>query len=217
MMQKLTILLILLAMTITACSSGAPSQNGSANGQTLNAMSQLAVGTLKLDGTDNAITKEQAAQLLPLWQVYKQLIGSDTAAQTEIDGLSSQIRDSMTADQRKAITDMKLSQSDVFTYMQQGGGAASGASGQSDRSSTSQGPGGGFPGGDPVGMPPPDMGGGMPGGGMSGGSTTRQASGTQTANSGQSGAQSARPGNMNRVPSALIDALIQYLQKVAAS
>lgn len=178
-------------------------------------MSQLAVGTLKLEGTGKAITKEQASQLIPMWQVYKQLIASDTAAQQEIDGLSGQIRDTLTSDQRKAITDMKLTQSDVFAFMQRDGAAASSPSGQSSRNSNSQG--GGFPGGGPAGGMPPDMAGGMPGGGMVGGSTTRQSSGTQTANSAQGGTQSTRPGNMDRVPSPLIDAVIQYLQKITAS
>ena len=215
-MKKPIILLTLFATLLTACSSAAGPQNGSQNNRTLSPMSQLAVGTLRLEGTDKAITKEQASQLIPMWQVYKQLIASDTAAQQEIDGLSSQIRDTLTSDQRKAITDMKLTQSDVFAFMQQGGVAASGAAGQSSRNSNSQG--GGFPGGGPAGgMPPPDMAGGMPGGGMPSGSTTRQSSGTQTANSAPGGTQSTRPGSTDRVPSPLIEAVIQYLQKIAAS
>jgi hypothetical protein len=219
MIKKPLILLALLAIGVSACSSSARTQNGPPNSGTLNPMSELAVGTIKLDGTQNAVTKEQAAQLLTMWQVYKQLIASSTAAQPEIDGLSAQIRDTMTADQHKAISGMKLAQSDIFAFMQsQGGGPSSSASGQTNKGSTNQG--GGFPGGgDPGGgMPPPDMGGGMPGGGMPGGGTTsRQATGTQTANSTQGSAQSARLANANRVPSPLIEALIQYLQKVAAS
>ncbi len=216
MIKKTFILLALLALGVTACSSAQPqSSTQTQNSRTLNPMSELAVGTLKLDGTKNAVTKEQAAQLIPMWQVYKQLIASSTSAQAEIDGLSAQIRDAMTTDQRKAITDMKVAQSDVFAFMQpRGGSASSGTGGQSNRSGNGQG--GGFPGGgDPgAGGPPPDMGGGMPGGGMPGGGTTgRQVTGTQTANS----SPGARPADANRVPSPLIDALIQYLQKVTAS
>ncbi len=216
MSKMITVVLTLLALALTACSALSPSTNGPGNGGALSPMSQLAAGTLKLDGTKNAVTKEQAAQLIPMWQVYKQLDSSDTAAQQEIDGLSAQIRDTMTADQRKAINDLKITQSDVMAYMQPNrSGSASGSSSPSNRSTTSQ---GGFPGG-PGGMPPGGMM-GDPGGippGMTGSSTSRQSSGTQTANGTQSGAQNARPANMNRVPTPLFDALIQYLQKVAAS
>ncbi len=206
-MKKSMILLLILAVTLVACSAAAGNQNGPTSSRSLNAMSALAIGTLKLDGTVNAITKQQASELLPLWQVYKQLSSSSNAAQAEIDALSTQIGETMTSDQHKAISDMKLTQADIFSFMQPAGAAASGTSGQSSRNSTGQGPAGGFPGGDPGGMPPPDMGGGMPGG------TTRQGTSTQTANSGPG----ARPANLDRVPSGLIDAVIQYLQKVAAS
>ncbi len=220
-MKKIIIILALFTLTMTACgaSSKAPtvSQN-SQNSRTLSPMTQLLVGTLKLDGTDQAVTREQAAELLPLWQVYKELIASDTAAQAEIDGLSGQIQDAMTSDQSKAIANMKLTQADVMAFMQQQGvnmGAA--PSGQSSRSGTTNQGSSGFPGGG--GAPPSGgfPGGGDPGGGIPGGNmTTLQGSGTQSANAAP-GAQQGRGGNMNRIPSALIDALIQYLQKKAAS
>ncbi len=219
MITKTSILLVLV-LALTACS--AATQNGASNGGAntgkLNPMSELIVGTLKLDGTTEAVTKPQATALLPLWQVYKQLISSDTAAQAEIDGLAQQIRDTMTAEQRTAITDMKLSQSDVMAYMQQQGvGVQPSGSSQSNRTTT-QNNSGGFPGGGPGGGMLPGGMGGEPGGfapgGMTGGSSgTRQATDTQTANSGQ--AAGARAGNMNGVPAPLIEALIQYLQKTA--
>jgi hypothetical protein len=45
----------------------------------------LAFGTLKLAGTDQDITPEQAKQLVVYWRVYKELSQSDTAAQAEVD------------------------------------------------------------------------------------------------------------------------------------
>src|SRR5512143_873688 len=96
MLKKLTLLIALLAVALTACSSAQP-----------------------LDSTSQAVTQEQAAELIPLWQVYKQLTSSDTAAQAELDGLSTQIKEAMTAEQLKAISDLKLTQSDMMSYMQQ--------------------------------------------------------------------------------------------------
>ncbi len=218
LIRKSTILIVLFALSNTACSTTSGPQGGAPNNGKLNPMSELLVGTLKLDGTPNAVTKQQAAELLPMWQVYQQIITSDTAAQAEIDGLTQQISDTMTADQRKAISDMKLSQSDIFAFMQQqGGGMQANGTPSASRTTTGQNNNqGGFPGGPGGGMPPGGMGDpGAFGGGMPGGGTTSQrASGTQTANSQANG---ARPGGMNRVPSVLIDSLIKYLQKVAAS
>jgi hypothetical protein len=214
MLKKTIVLITLFALTLTACSATAGNQPGQQNSRTLNPMSELVVGTLKLDGTPNAVSKEQAAQLLPMWEVYKQLTSSDTAAQAEIDGLSDQIHETMTADQTKAIASMKLTQGDLFSFMQgQRAGSGTGPSSSSRRNSSGQGnggnffagggPGGGFsPGGDP---------GGFPGGGgfSNGGTSSRQGTGTQTA----SGTQAARSANPNRVPTILLDTLIQYLEK----
>ena len=215
----------MLAFTLTACGAASTASAGGQSAGTLSPISQLVVGTLKLDGTDQAITKEQAADLLPLWQVYRELMSSDTAAPAEIDGLTTQIRETMTAGQMKAIDAMKLTQADIFAFMrEQGPGVASGAPGQSNRSRTGQGnsggssgnfpgggaPGGGFPAGGPGGFPE----GGFGGGGFAGGNgAPPQGTGTRTPN----GTPVARSQNPNRVPAPLIQALIQYLQKVSAS
>ncbi len=214
MFKKTLILAVALALTLTACASAQSSQGNQAgqpgtpgNGK-LNDMSELIIGTLKLDGTANAVTKEQAIALIPMWQVYKELMTSDTAAQEEINGLDKQIKGTMTSEQLKAVSKMSLTQADLMTYMQQAGpsdGSAQ-ASGTATRRNNSSG--GGMPGGMPGGAPPM---GGMPGGDF-GGPQTR-ASGTQTANS----TQRAPGAGMNRVPSVLIDTLIQYLKKVSAS
>jgi hypothetical protein len=210
-MRRMIIVPVLLALLLSACGASAANKTGASRGGSLPEMTQLLIGTMKLDGTANEVTKDQAAELVTLWGVYGQLINSDTAAQAEIDGLSKQITETMTADQRKAIAAMKLTQQDMFAFMQeQGGGtAAAGSSprqGSSGSSGQSSGRGqGGFQGGGPGGgMPPggmPDMGGGMPGG-----PTTAQT---------PSATQKARGAAMNRIPSGLLNALIQYLQKKA--
>ncbi len=216
MSRKTITLIVAVALTLTACASANSSQSNQAgmpgNGK-LNEMSGLIIGTLKLDGTPNAVTREQAAELVPMWQIYKQLTTSDTAAQEEIDGLGKQIKGAMTAAQLNAISKMNLTQADLMTYMQQAGpsgsssaqGGGTGTSRNNSSGSGMQGGPGGVPGG---GMPPMA---GMPGGDF-GGPQVR-ASGTQIA-----GSTPRAPGaGMNRVPSALIDTLIQYLKKVSAS
>ena len=77
----------------------------------------LLIGTLKLQGTGNAVNATQAAALVPLWQAYAQLTSSNTAAQAEIDAVVSQIQTTMTPAQVQAITAMKLTRQDMLTEM----------------------------------------------------------------------------------------------------
>lgn len=213
-MRKMIIIPLLLTLLVTACGSkSGGNPTGASGAGSLPQLTQLLIGIMKLDGTKDEVTQEQAAELLPMWQVYGQLTSSDTAAQAEIDGLTRQIGDTITASQRKAIEAMKLTQQDMFAFMQDQdiGMAAAGSSGRPSNGSSSGQGGGGFPGGGPSGAMPPGGGpGGMPdmGGGMTGGPTVSQI---------PSATQQARAGNINRVPQALLDALIQYLQKKAGS
>ncbi len=211
-MKRTIMIAIILTLLLTACGTSGGEQAGPQSSGSLPPMTQLIIGTMKLAGTPNEITKDQATELLTLWQVYGQLISSDTAAQAEVDGLTKQINEAMTADQRKAIEAMKLTPQDMSAFMQdQGTGpAASGTSerpGNTSGQSRGGGQGGGFPGGGPGGgMPPggmPDMGGGMQGG----------PSASQT----PSATRQARSGDMNRVPTPLLEALIQYLQNKAGA
>jgi hypothetical protein len=116
---------------------------------------------LKLAGTGQDISAEQAEELIILWQTYKQLSESDTAAQAEVDGLVVQIRESMTTAQRQAITDLQITQQDVFTAMQ----GVSVTTNSSSESTVSV-PSGSASGGAPAGGPPSDGGGAPPDGGM---------------------------------------------------
>lgn len=211
-MRQDFIISLLVALLLAAC-SGAPAggTGAQANGK-LQPMTALVIGTLRLDGTANAVTKDQAAELLPLWEVYRDLIASDTAAQQEIDGLTEQIRQAMTAEQQESIGSMKLTQQDVLSVVEEQGSPTAGGPSQQSRRQNSGG--GGMPGG---GGPP---GGGFPGGGMSsdgggpmGGGNPMVAS-TQTASGTPGVFQRA---TANRVPVPLLEALIQYLQKKAAS
>ena len=91
-MNKTTlIILLILTLILTGCNGNAANaaapasnvQNESA--AELSVPMQVAIGMMKLDGTDHAVTAEQASELLPLWQTLQVLYGSDTAATEEID------------------------------------------------------------------------------------------------------------------------------------
>jgi len=215
-MNRTTLLMLLLfTLLMTACGVSALNTAGPTSGLSddpaageLSPSLQVAIGTLRLDQTENALTAEQAQELLPLWQTMRVLSESDTAAQQEIDALAEQIQETMTAEQRQAITDMNLSREDMMSVMQEqglalGGGPAGGSSNNAPGGNQN---GGGFdPGGFPGGAPPQ---GGFPGGGPGGGQgsgltpdqiATAQASRQQTSSV--------------LVPPMLINALIEYLQE----
>lgn len=210
MKKNIVIILILLAMALTACgtsNNAAPNFGGNATGE-VPAVTKLIVGTLKLEETENSVTPEQASNLLPLWQVYQSLTESDTAAQEEIDALAEQIADTMTAEQSQAITDMQITQQDMFGIMQTQGAAMGGGASQAGTGNQSNTGGGNNFG-------PPD-GGGMPGGGMPGGGpggTSGQ--GLSTAQT--TDAQATSGTRPSGTPTALIEAVIQYLKDKAGS
>jgi hypothetical protein len=88
---------------------------------------RLALGTLALENTEQAITPEQAAELLPLWKAANSLSGADNIATEETQGLFGQIEDAMTPEQMQAIQGMDFSGENMAelasTYgFQMGGG-----------------------------------------------------------------------------------------------
>ena len=226
-MKKTIFTLTILALlgVLVACNkatTATQTQNGpGGNAMPLSSATQLLAGTLKLEGTDLAVTANQAKQLLPLWQTLQELSNSNTSADQEINAVVDQIKSSMTAQQMAKITAMKLTQQDIMSLMSQTGVLSNGANAtitplamnffpggnnsQGGRAQAGGAPGGGMPpgGGAPGGGGIPSGGGGIPsgGGGMMGGaagaSTTPQA-----------------PRQMpNQVPAPLLNALIDLLQK----
>jgi hypothetical protein len=132
MKRKIIIpLLLILSMAMSAaCASlklPGTSANAVQNVQTPGAFDprkmplemKLAVGTLKLEKTDLAVTPAQAKDLLPLWKAVKSLSASDTATQEEVDGLYSQIKETMTQGQVQAIEKMELTQEDFSALMKE--------------------------------------------------------------------------------------------------
>ncbi len=189
----------------TGGASGASAANGTPGAanltQPLPLAESLVIGSFKLQGTGNAINATQAGALVPLWQAYAQLTSSNTAAQAEIDAVVAQVQQTLTPAQMQAITAMKLTRRDMYTEMSSLGLTNGGASGTPGFSFTPRaggtGGGGGFPGGG-------FAGGGVPG---AGGTTTRP-----TPNATQN---ALRAQYANRIPTALMNALISYLQKIA--
>ncbi|MBL7201182.1 MAG: hypothetical protein ISS56_13670 [Anaerolineae bacterium] len=84
----------------------------------LDPTSALALGTLKLEGTEHAVTPAQATALLPLWQMIQ---GGSLQGDAETDAVLSQIEGAMTGPQLSAIEAMALTIEDQQAWMQERG------------------------------------------------------------------------------------------------
>lgn len=125
--------LIILAGRLSACApvefedypDGTPGKTTDVlttdNENALPVESQLILGTLLLEGTDQAVDAGQAAVLLPLWQEWHDLSRSNTAAPGDREALIKQIQSAMTQEQFQAIAAMELTQEDVLEYVQENG------------------------------------------------------------------------------------------------
>jgi hypothetical protein len=152
--------------TTTISSTAVQNQDDTA----LSLVTRLAIGTLNLENTDQAVTPEQAGEMLTLWQAYSSLSNSDTVTQTELDALVKQIQDALTTDQLKSIEDMQITRQSMNEIIQSLGllptmpvdangtpmALGTPVPGQAF-------PEGGFPGGIPPGDFPTDRGGGFAG------------------------------------------------------
>jgi len=87
---------------------------------------KLAIGILSLEGTDKAVTAEEAKNLLPLWKAVKSLSSSTSTSDSEITALYKQIEETLTAEQVQAIKDLNLSQDQMRTLLQKYGGFPAG-------------------------------------------------------------------------------------------
>jgi len=120
---------MILSIFLAACSgtsnqsaSGTSGVNDSGDSTSLSQVNELLVGTLKLEETDQTVTADQAAKLLPLWQAYRSLSTSQTSAQAEVEALLNQIQSTMTTEQIQAIKTMNLTNTDMVDLMQSMGG-----------------------------------------------------------------------------------------------
>lgn len=179
---------------------------------------QLLLGTIQLEDTAQAVTKEQASVLLPLWSNLQTLsqsiqpqrdqpaqgqamtapptpeINADVKAQ--IDTLVDQIQAAMTTDQIAAISAMHITKETAMTIMQ----TQMSNMDQSQQPANGAGPGNGRQppqGAMSQGTPPA----GGPGGGQT--SATDQMNASPDANTGA---------DMSMVPPPLLDSIIKLLQ-----
>lgn len=155
---------------------------------------KLIVGIIKLEGTDQTITSEQAANLISLWNSLLELTQSqEDVTQGQVDALVEQIKAVLSAEQLAAIEAMVIDQQTVLVFMQEHDIEMDGMQrGQGDGQSFPQGtPAAGAPGGNaPQGTPAADQ--GQPGDGQ------RQ--------------QPGRMGGLSFVSSALIETLLALLE-----
>jgi hypothetical protein len=216
----ITILGMLAVLAACAKTTTTQTQNSpGGNSVPLSTATQLLVGTFKLENTDLAVNSAQAQQMLPLWQTLKELSGSNTAANEEINAVVDQIKSIMTSEQMAKITAMKLTQQDVMSLMSQAGVSPNGANAKTtpmalngfSGGNNPQGGGGGgagAAGGPPAGGP---SSGGGPGGGMPSGGGIDP--GMMGGPNGASTTPQAVRQMPNQVPAPLLNALIELLQK----
>ncbi len=164
-MKKVKFLGVLVSLTLILVACGGADSAANTTATVLNEdypdaltiQTQLTLGILKLEETDLAVDTEQAAELLTLWQAIRSLSSSDITAEGEIEAIVTQILDTMSPEQLKAIAAMELTQEGIFELTQELGIARGGDwTGEGDPRSSA-----------PDGMVPGS--GGGPGGGMGGG------------------------------------------------
>lgn len=197
--------LILISIILAACSSASNSNQT----ESLSTQSELLLGTLKLESTGQAVTKEQASELLPLWQLMTELESSASSAQQEKNAVLDQIKSVMTSNQKQAITDLKLTTQDATSFIQKQNISVSSNQTSSKSTQSQSSPLGGFPAGGPPG--------GDPMGGIVGGaiSVDLQSQSSIQTTSGQN-ALTLNIGD-SQISADLMDVLIKLLEKKAAS
>lgn len=136
--MKRYLILILIPLLLAACSA-TPSTNATSAGEpavnqantpapsssgslamdyedATSVRNQLALGTLKLEGTAQAVTPEQAQALLPLWQAMVALTGNTMTVPEEMDAVENQLLAGMTPEQLKAIDDLQITNTTVNEF-----------------------------------------------------------------------------------------------------
>jgi len=107
----------LLAIALVACkkATATTAASGAGPSGSLTGTDKLVLGTLKLEGTENAVTPAQAKELLPLWQMLQ---GGSPQGDQETQAVVKQIEGKMTPAQMAAIEAMALTWPDIQTWMQ---------------------------------------------------------------------------------------------------
>ena len=85
---------------------------------TMTVEQKLGIGILKLEGTNNAVSAQQAKDMLPLWLALKSMETSNNASVDEINAVFTQMKETLTADQVTAIQKLTWTQADMSTILQ---------------------------------------------------------------------------------------------------
>jgi hypothetical protein len=121
-----TLLALALAVAMLAGCSAAESQPNptpvaseqSGDSQVLDRSGKLALGTLRLEETADAVTAEQATAMLPLWQAIR---SGSLQSEAETGAVLKQIEGAMTSAQLAAIQAMQLTGEDLTSWAQDQG------------------------------------------------------------------------------------------------
>jgi hypothetical protein len=140
-LEKLVLILVLVAGVLAGCGGETPAPTAEEEAVAVNvstdesgayvsaaldtsyegalpASSQLAIGTLQLEETENAVAPQQAAALLPLWRAIQ---GGTLQNEAETNAVLRQIEGAMTSEQLAAIAAMQLTFDDMGTWAQEQG------------------------------------------------------------------------------------------------
>jgi hypothetical protein len=148
---------ILAACSLPFSSSSSTSTRASQNSaladpSKLPIESKMAIGILKLEGTDQAVDSTQAKDLLPLFMALKTLSTNNNTAPEELTALNKQIKNTMKADQITTIEKMTITSEEVRTLIANNGASTSSSSSNTNSAAAGGnnfgpgGPGGGIPG-----------------------------------------------------------------------
>ena len=151
--------------------------------------SKLAIGILKLEGTEQAVDSVEAKELLPLFNALKTLSTNNNTAAEEITALNKQIKSTMKVEQITAIEKITFTTADLRALMTETGVGNTGPASNNGSSTNAS-----RQGGNNFGPGGPGGGGGIPG--ISGGvgqttSTTRVQSTPNAAQAAQTGRRTA--------------------------
>ena len=123
--SNLLLIITLFALTLSACAPAAPAAVPTSAAvsaiditfaDAASLRSQLAYGTIKLKGSSNVITPEQAKTLIPLWQAMVTLSGDTTTATEELTAVQDQITQALTLVQVQTIAEMKITNTELNSF-----------------------------------------------------------------------------------------------------
>jgi hypothetical protein len=125
------VLVLLLSACGTAPAADSSTENGStseeittaergeADENALAESTELIMGTILLQNSEQAVNAAQAGTLLTLWKAYRSLVNSETSAEEEVSALLEQIKGEMTPGQLAAIEALGLTNGSIQDKMQE--------------------------------------------------------------------------------------------------